>query len=134
MNCLINQVESHTRRTHIFNTPAHRQGIHYNIRMTKSAPEIREDIDHSQKTEQGPLYRVIIHNDNLTPMDFVIYVLRQIFYLSGVRAVQVMYSAHYHGSAYVDTLPKVEAQKRVHQAHFTARMQAYPLKFTLERE
>jgi ATP-dependent Clp protease adaptor protein ClpS len=102
--------------------------------MTKSAPEIREDTEQRQKTEQGPLYRVIIHNDNQTPMDFVIYVLRQIFYLSGVRAVQVMYSAHYHGSAYVDTLPKDEAQKRVHQAHFAARMQGYPLKFTLERE
>ena len=102
--------------------------------MTESAPGTREDIQESQKTEQGPLYRVIIHNDNLTPMDFVIYVLRQIFLLSGPRAVQVMYSAHYHGTAYVDTLPKSEAQKRVHQAHFMARMQGYPLQFTLERE
>ena len=102
--------------------------------MTESAPEIREDIKESQKAEQGPLYRVIIHNDDLTPMDFVIYVLRQIFLLTGIRAVHVMYSAHYHGTALVDTLPKAEAQKRVHQAHFTARMQGYPLKFTLERE
>ena len=102
--------------------------------MSKAAPEIREDIEQSQEATEGPLYRVIIDNDDVTPMDFVIYVLRQIFLLVGPRAVQVMYAAHYHGSALVDTLPKSEAQKRVHQAHYAGRLAGYPLKFTLERE
>ena len=100
--------------------------------MSHTAPEIGEDV--SQKEEFGPLYRVLIHNDDVTPMDFVIYVLRQIFLLSGPRAVHVMYTAHIHGTAYVDTLPKPEAQKRVHEAHFAARLQRYPLEFTLEKD
>ena len=100
--------------------------------MTETAPEIGEDV--RQKMEQGPLYRVLIHNDDVTPMDFVIYVLRQIFLLSGPQAVHVMYTAHYHGTAHVDTLPKPVAQRRVHEAHFSARLQGFPLKFTLERE
>jgi ATP-dependent Clp protease adaptor protein ClpS len=100
--------------------------------MSEIAPEILKEA--SQETELGPLYRVIIHNDDVTPMDFVVYVLRGIFLLSGPNAVQVMYTAHYHGSALVDTLPKTVAQERVHQAHYAARLRGYPLRFTMERE
>ena len=100
--------------------------------MRQSTPEISKDI--SQKEEHGPLYRVLIHNDDVTPMEFVIYVLRQIFLLSGPHAVHVMYAAHFHGTAHVDTLPKPEAQKRVHEAHFAARLQGYPLELSLEME
>ena len=102
--------------------------------MSETTPEILEDVKHLQETTQGPLYRVIIHNDEVTPMDVVVYVLRQIFLLSGPRAVQVMYTAHYQGSAYVQTLPQSEAQRRVHRAHFAARVEGYPLQFSLERE
>ncbi|MBN1145963.1 MAG: ATP-dependent Clp protease adaptor ClpS [Anaerolineales bacterium] len=102
--------------------------------MSEAAPEIIEEAKQRQETTQGPLYRVIIHNDDVTPMDFVIHVLQQIFLLSGPRAVQVMYTAHYHGSAYVQTLPKSEAQQRVHRARFAASLEGYPLQFSLERE
>jgi len=95
-------------------------------------PAIHEDPD--EQTSQAPLYRVIIHNDNVTPMDFVIHSLHSIFLLSGLHALQVMYTAHFHGTAHVQTLPKPEAQKRVGMAHFSARMNKYPLHFTLEPE
>jgi ATP-dependent Clp protease adaptor protein ClpS len=85
-------------------------------------------------TTEGPLYRVIIHNDDITPMDFVLRILMNVFYLNGAHALQVMYTAHYHGSAYVQTLPKPEAQKRVGFAHFSARMNGYPLAFSLKPE
>ena len=102
--------------------------------MFEAFPEIQEDIDQQQETAEEPPYRVIIHNDDVTPMDFVISVLRQIFLLSALHAVQVMYTAHHHGSAYVQTLPKAEAQRRVHRAHFSAALEGYPLHFTIERE
>jgi ATP-dependent Clp protease adapter protein ClpS len=54
--------------------------------------------------------------------------------LAGPRAAQVMFTAHIHGSAYVESLPKTEALRRIHRAHFTARLAGYPLLFTLERE
>ena len=87
-----------------------------------------------EETTEGPLYRVIIHNDDVTPMDFVLLILQSIFKLTGVHALQVMYSAHYNGHAYVQTLPKSEGQKRVGLAHTSARLNRYPLLFTLEPE
>jgi ATP-dependent Clp protease adaptor protein ClpS len=102
--------------------------------MDEIAPEIQKQAEQTRQTEFGPLYRVIIHNDDVTPMDFVIYVLMEIFQLAGPRALQVMYAAHFHGSAYVLTLPKSEAQRRIHRAHFAARLKGFPLKFTMEPE
>jgi ATP-dependent Clp protease adaptor protein ClpS len=100
--------------------------------MSKIAPEILEEA--SRQAELGPLCRVIIHNDEVTPMQFVVDVLRGIFLLSAPNALQVMYTAHYHGMALVDTLPKPVAQARVHQAQYAARLRGYPLRFTLEEE
>jgi ATP-dependent Clp protease adaptor protein ClpS len=86
------------------------------------------------RDEYAPLYQVIIHNDDVTPMDFVLHILTSIFELAGVHAVQVMFTAHHNGSAYVQTLPKDEAVRRVGRAHVSARLNGYPLTFTIEAE
>jgi ATP-dependent Clp protease adaptor protein ClpS len=96
--------------------------------------QILPDRDTQQQTAEEPPYRVIIHNDDVTPMDFVVRILLQIFLLSAPGAIQVMYTAHYHGSAYVQTLPKTTAQQRIAQAHFTSALEGYPLHFTMEPE
>jgi ATP-dependent Clp protease adaptor protein ClpS len=106
----------------------------YNRLMNKPAPEISEVAKNRPGIEEEPPYRVIIHNDDVTPMNFVIYILQNIFLLAGPRAVQVMFNAHIHGSAYVETLPKTEALHRIHRAHVTARLSGFPLLFTLESE
>lgn len=95
-------------------------------------PKIIPEVEVDEETAQGPLYRVIIHNDDVTPMNFVVHILLTVFLLSGPGAVQVMYTAHYHGSAYVQTVPKTEAEKRVIHAHMAARLAGYPLRFTIE--
>lgn len=77
-------------------------------------------------------YRVIIQNDDVTPMDFVIAVLRLIFGLTMERATQVMFEAHHNGRAHVVTLPFQEAQERVYIAQSMARASDYPLSFYLE--
>lgn len=96
------------------------------------APDIEEDTQ--EITEKEPLYRVIIHNDNVTPMDFVISILTKIFFISGPHAMNIMLTAHYTGMAYVQTLPKSEAQKRIGKAQFAAGLEGYPLKFSMEPE
>ncbi len=85
-------------------------------------------------SETEPPNRVLIHNDDVTPMDFVVAVLCAIFELSVERAEAVMLTAHYTGGAVVGSYPKHEAQRRVDQAHQLARLADYPLKFTLEPE
>jgi ATP-dependent Clp protease adaptor protein ClpS len=95
-------------------------------------PEIQ--IIEETDTELEPMYSVIIHNDDITPMDFVVEVLKQIFFLGNDRAAEIMLAAHIKGSAYVQTLPRAEAEKRVQRAHQAAGMQGYPLTFTMEQE
>ena len=86
------------------------------------------------EAELEPLVKVIIHNDDVTPMDFVVYVLERIFFLSQPDAMGVMYTAHTSGMAYVQTLPRSEGQKRINKAHFAAGAEGYPLHFSLEDE
>jgi ATP-dependent Clp protease adaptor protein ClpS len=95
-------------------------------------PEIQ--IIEETETELEPLYRVIIHNDHVTPMNFVVEVLKNCFYLSNSKAAAIMLAAHVYGSALVQTLAKSEAEKRIHKAYFEANNAGYPLKFTMEPE
>lgn len=94
----------------------------------------RPQLEFIVATEIEPPYRVLIHNDDVTPMDFVVAVLRSIFELSLERAEAVMLTAHYTGGAVVGTWPRDEALRRVDQAHQLARLYDYPLKFTIEPE
>jgi ATP-dependent Clp protease adaptor protein ClpS len=77
-------------------------------------------------------YRVIIQNDDVTPMDFVVLVLLTIFELDIERAMSVMLDAHNNGRALVRTLPLEDAQQRVYSAQSLAREAGYPLSFYLE--
>lgn len=79
-------------------------------------------------------YRVIIHNDDVTPFDFVIAVLVEIFRLSFEKAYDVTFEAHSQGNAYVMTLPLAEAKRRVFKAQYAARSHGFPLTFTIEPE
>ncbi len=81
-----------------------------------------------------PPYRVIVHNDDVTPMDFVTHRLVTVFLIPQENALTIMYTAHLNGAAYVQTLPKAEARKRINKAHFAARLQGYPLEFSMEAE
>ncbi len=88
----------------------------------------------AERDELERPYRVMVENDDLTPMDFVVVVLRVHFGLSFAQAISVMLTAHNEGHAYVATFPFEEAQERVYQAHDAAREAGYPLTFYLEPE
>ena len=81
-----------------------------------------------------PLYRIIILNDDRTPMDFVVHVLMTIFLVPDANAGFIMYTAHVTGQAYVQTLPRPEARRRINKACFAARLNGYPLDFSLQPE
>lgn len=85
-----------------------------------------------QTVDLEPPWRVIIHNDDVTPFDFVIHVLKTIFRLGTDIAEHVTWLAHTTGWAVVCARPKSEAELLVNKAHFAARLEGYPLKFTLE--
>jgi ATP-dependent Clp protease adaptor protein ClpS len=87
-----------------------------------------------RETELEPMYWVIINNDDITPMDFVLHILRSIFHINGPSAVHIMFTAHYNGSAYVQCLPMTEAQNRINRSHFAAAIEGFPLHFSMEQE
>jgi ATP-dependent Clp protease adaptor protein ClpS len=99
-----------------------------------TAPQTTTDVDYivsSDEDLERP-YRVIIENDDVTPMDFVVLVLLTVFDLPTDRAQTVMYEAHEKGIAYVATFPFEEARQRVYTAQSLARASGYPLSFYLE--
>jgi ATP-dependent Clp protease adaptor protein ClpS len=101
---------------------------------TQIAPEIEEAEDTEQEEKLEPLYRILVHNDDVTPYDFVISVLMRFFQLNSADAERVTWTAHNSGIALVSVLPLKEAQRRVGRAHFAATLEGYPLTFTIEPE
>jgi ATP-dependent Clp protease adaptor protein ClpS len=93
-----------------------------------TSPDVRP------KTALEPLYRVLIHNDDVTPYDYVIVVLATLFELSRELAEHITWVAHTRGVAPVVTRPRSEAQRLVNRAHFIARLDGFPLTFSLEPE
>ena len=102
--------------------------------MPLKSPLLETDVDASSKTRLAPLYRVLIHNDDVTPMDFVIRVLAEIFRLDAARSMEVMFEAHYKGVAHVVTEPLERAEFHVDQARSLSRARHFPLTFSVERE
>ncbi len=102
--------------------------------MAVQSPLLEVAESTSVETRLAPLYRVLIHNDDLTPMDFVVRVLGEIFRLNWARSVQVMLEAHLKGVAFVVTEPLEKAEFHVDQAKSLARARKYPLAFSIERE
>ena len=102
--------------------------------MPLVVPEIEQDEETEQEEELERLYRVLVHNDDVTPYDFVIAVLLRFFPLDAADAEQITWTAHNTGIAQVAVLPLSDAQRRVGQAHFAASVEGYPLTFTIEPE
>jgi ATP-dependent Clp protease adaptor protein ClpS len=80
------------------------------------------------------LATILIHNDEVTPYDYVIQILGDLFMLSEELADHVAWTAHTKGEAVVVVRPRVEAEKLVKVAHGRARLVSYPLTFSLEQE
>ncbi len=104
------------------------------ITLHLTEEETERELDKDLEDDLEPNCRVFIHNDDVTPFDFVVIILQRIFQLSSMEAEHVAYVAHSTGIAYVTTLPCPEAHKRVGKAHFAASLEGYPLMFSVEVE
>ncbi len=102
------------------------------IAPPKTTPTVEFVVASDEELEKP--YRVIIQNDDVTPMDFVVVILRVFFELDFDRAYEVMLEAHHNNHAYVATLPFEEARQRIYAAHTAAREAQYPLTFYMEPE
>lgn len=79
-----------------------------------------------------PLYKVMLLNDDYTPMDFVVVVLQTVFALSREKATQVMLQVHREGMGVCGTYTREVAAAKVDQVLDIARRHQHPLKCTME--
>ena len=95
-------------------------------------PKIKPGTETQEVTRLAPRFKVLIHNDDITPMHFVVMVLNAFFRKNFDEAMEVTMTAHNKGLALVGVYGLEEAEHRVDQAHSKARGVKYPLKFTIE--
>ena len=99
------------------------------------APTVPDvELVEATETQLDPPSKVILHNDEVTPYDFVVNVMRTVFGFSWPTAVAVTHTAHLRGLALVGVYPLEDAKYKVGQAHGLARAEGYPLTLTIEPE
>lgn len=86
------------------------------------------------KTEKPPLYKVLILNDDYTPMEFVVHVLERFFGMTHGQAVELMLTVHKKGVAVVGVFSYEIAETKVAQVMDFARRHQHPLQCTMEKE
>ncbi len=86
------------------------------------------------KVERPRLHKVMLVNDDFTPRDFVVTVLRAEFRLNDAQAYRVMMTAHQRGVCVVAVFPKDVAETKATAATDLGRQKGYPLLFTTEPE
>jgi ATP-dependent Clp protease adaptor protein ClpS len=101
-------------------------------------PYRREEGDVATETSKElrppPLFKVFLHNDDYTTMDFVVFILETIFHHSQEAALQIMMHVHTRGVGVAGLYPYETAEAKVSQVHTLAEEHEYPLRCTVEPE
>lgn len=103
---------------------------------TISDTEHQEDLVVEELEEQvkpPPLYRVVIMNDDYTPMEFVVHVLETFFGMDFDKAYRIMMTVHTSGKGVVGMYPKDIAETKSEQVNSYARQNGHPLLTTVEK-
>jgi len=107
------------------------------LKMTNK-PEDDNDqdvlVDTRAKTERPPLYKVMLLNDDYTPMEFVVIVLERFFGMNQTQAFEIMLTVHKKGLAVVGVFSHEVAETKVAQVMDFARQHQHPLQCTMEKE
>ena len=85
------------------------------------------------KLKQPPLYKVILLNDDFTPMEFVVEVLQKFFGMDQEKATQIMLHVHTRGIGICGVYARDVAETKVHQVNNYSREYQHPLLCTMEK-
>ena len=91
-------------------------------------------VDTRSKTKRPPLYKVLLLNDDYTPMEFVVLVLERFFGMNHAQAFDIMLTVHKKGLAVVGVFSHEVAETKVAQVMDSARQNQHPLQCTMEKE
>jgi ATP-dependent Clp protease adaptor protein ClpS len=84
------------------------------------------------KTTPPPMFKVMLLNDDYTPMEFVVFVLQQFFSMNRERATQIMLAVHREGMGVCGVYPKDIATTKVQQVTAFAQQHQHPLQCVME--
>ena len=98
---------------------------------TKYVERIKEQSG-STRLKPPPMYKVVLLNDDYTPMDFVVTVLQRFFSKSREQATQIMFKVHNEGAGICGIYPRDVAETKVQQVIGFAREHQHPLQCVME--
>ncbi len=87
-----------------------------------------------QKTQEPTLYKVVLHNDDYTTMDFVVQILETVFHKQPAESYRIMMQVHTQGRGICGVYPYEVAETKVATVHDLARQDGFPLKASMEEE
>ncbi len=101
------------------------------IRVSKSHPLAMAD---KPGLKRPPMYQVLLLNDDFTPMDFVVDILRQYFHKSASEATRIMLAVHHEGKGLCGIYPREIAESKVVQVRQASRKFEHPLACIMQRD
>ncbi|MEM6962114.1 MAG: ATP-dependent Clp protease adaptor ClpS [Myxococcota bacterium] len=87
-----------------------------------------------EKVKRPRLYKVLMHNDDYTTREFVVYVLQSVFRKTEQEAVRIMLHVHQHGTGVAGLYSREIAETKLKKAERLAQSQDYPLRLSMEPE
>lgn len=102
--------------------------------MSEHVPGAASDTSTAQQVQRPKRFKVLLHNDDYTTMEFVVAVLRSIFNKPVSEAVRIMLNVHERGLGVAGVYPKQVAETKVATVHNRAHDAGYPLRCSIEPE
>jgi len=102
--------------------------------MSSTDSKIEEKSSARTRSNNPPMYKVILHNDDYTTMEFVVEVLVSVFGKSLEKATQIMLNVHNKGKETCGIYPRQIAETKIETVHNLASNKGFPLKSTMEKE
>lgn len=84
------------------------------------------------RIEEPRLYKVLLHNDNYTTMDFVVFILTTLFHKSFDDATQIMLNVHHNGVGVAGVYTKEICEMKIELVHNLAEENEFPLRCSME--
>jgi ATP-dependent Clp protease adaptor protein ClpS len=100
--------------------------------MADKTPEFQQRTASNVELTEPPMFRVLLHNDNYTTMEFVVQVLDSVFNKPPAEATQIMLNVHTRGVGVCGVYPAEVAETKVMLVHHAARENKFPLKCSME--
>jgi ATP-dependent Clp protease adaptor protein ClpS len=102
--------------------------------MSEDYPDFQEDLESSveEELEEPPWYRVLLHNDDYTTMEFVVEILQKVFHKSSNEAARIMLLVHKSGIGECGVFTAEIAETKVEVVHHLAKKHGFPLQCSME--